>query len=183
MFIDIRFVIYRPEGNGTMSPEYAQQHLPVREQSEAVGHAVRATYLYSGMADVSVYTHDATLRPALNRIWHNIVDTKMHITGGLGAVHGIEGFGPEYELPNKGAFNETCAAVGNVLFNHRMFLMEKDAKYMDVAEVALLNNVLAGVNIEGNRFFYINPLEADGITPFNHGMPGRSPWFGTACCP
>ena len=182
-FIDIRGVTYRPEGNGTMSPEYAQQHLPVREQSEAVGHAVRATYLYSGMADVSVYTHDATLRPALNRIWHNIVDTKMHITGGLGAVHGIEGFGPEYELPNKGAFNETCAAVGNVLFNHRMFLMEKDAKYMDVAEVALLNNVLAGVNIEGNRFFYINPLEADGITPFNHGMPGRSPWFGTACCP
>ena len=107
----------------------------------------------------------------------------MHITGGLGAVHGIEGFGPEYDLPNKEAFDETCAAVGNVFFNHRMFLMEKDAKYMDVAEVALLNNVLAGVNLEGNRFFYLNPLEADGITPFNHGMAGRSPWFGTACCP
>lgn len=182
-FIDIRGVTYRPEGKGTMSPEYAQQHLPVREQSRAVGHAVRATYQYSAMADVSVYTHDSTLRPALERIWHNIVDTKMHITGGLGAVHGIEGFGPEYDLPNKGAFNETCAAVGNVFFNHRMFLMEKDAKYMDVAEVALLNNVLAGVNLEGNKFFYINPLEADGLTPFNHGMPGRSPWFGTACCP
>lgn len=182
-FIDIRGVTYRPEGKGVMSPEYAQQHLPVREQTKAVGHAVRATYLYSGMADVSVYTGDATLRPALNSIWHNIVDTRMHITGGLGAVHGIEGFGPEYELPNKGAFNETCAAVGNVFFNHRMFLMEKDAKYMDVAEVALLNNVLAGVNLEGNRFFYINPLEADGITPFNHGVRGRSPWFGTACCP
>lgn len=182
-FIDIRGVTYRPEGKGTMSPEYAQQHQPVREQSEAVGHAVRATYLYSAMADVSVYTHDTSLRPALNRIWHNIVDTRMHITGGLGAVHGIEGFGPEYDLPNKGAFNETCAAVGNVFFNHRMFLMEKDAKYMDVAEVALLNNVLAGVNLEGNRFFYINPLEADGFTPFNHGVPGRSPWFGTACCP
>ena len=182
-FIDIRGVTYRPEGKGVMSPEYAQQHLPVREQTRAVGHAVRATYLYSGMADVSVYTVDSTLRPALNCIWHNIVDTKMHITGGLGAVHGIEGFGQEYDLPNKGAFNETCAAVGNVFFNHRMFLMEKDAKYMDVAEVALLNNVLAGVNLEGNRFFYINPLEADGITPFNHGMRGRSPWFGTACCP
>lgn len=182
-FIDIRGVTYRPKGQGVMSPEYAQQHLPVREQTRAVGHAVRATYLYSGMADVSVYTRDSTLRPALNCIWHNIVDTKMHITGGLGAVHGIEGFGPEYDLPNKGAFNETCAAVGNVFFNHRMFLMEKDAKYMDVAEIALLNNVLAGVNLEGNRFFYINPLEADGITPFNHGMRGRSPWFGTACCP
>lgn len=182
-FIDIRGVTYRPQGEGTMSPEYAQQHLPVREQTKAVGHAVRATYLYSGMADVSVYTRDESLRPALDSIWHNIVDTRMHITGGLGAVHGIEGFGPEYMLPNKEAFDETCAAVGNVLFNHRMFLMEKDARYMDVAEVALLNNVLAGVNLEGNRFFYLNPLEADGITPFNHGMRGRSPWFGTACCP
>lgn len=182
-FIDIRGVTYQPEGDGTMSPEYAQQHLPVREQTKAVGHAVRATYLYSGMADVSVYAQDPTLRPALDSIWHNIVNTRMHITGGLGAVHGIEGFGPEYDLPNKEAFDETCAAVGNVFFNHRMFLMEKDGKYMDVAEVALLNNVLAGVNLEGNRFFYLNPLEADGIKPFNHGMRGRSPWFGTACCP
>lgn len=182
-FIDIRGITYRPEGTGTMAPEYAQQHLPVREQTKAVGHAVRATYLYSGMADVSVYTHDPTLRPALDSIWHNIVDTRMHITGGLGAVHGIEGFGPEYDLPNKDAFCETCAAVGNVFFNHRMFLMEQDGKYLDVAEVALLNNVLAGVNLEGNRFFYLNPLEADGIKPFNHGMRGRSPWFGTACCP
>ena len=182
-FIDIRGITYIPNGTGVMSPEYAQQHQPVREQTKAVGHAVRATYLYSGMADVSVYTGDMTLRPALDNIWHNIVDTRMHITGGLGAVHGIEGFGPEYELPNKEAFDETCAAVGNVFFNHRMFLMEKDGKYMDVAEVALLNNVLAGVNMEGNKFFYLNPLEADGIRPFNHGNRGRSPWFGTACCP
>ncbi len=182
-FIDIRGVTYIPEGEGVMAPEYAQQHLPVREQTEAVGHSVRAAYLYSGMADVSALTGDLTLRPALDSIWHNIVDTRMHITGGLGAVHGIEGFGPEYVLPNKDAFDETCAAVGNVLFNHRMFLMEKDGKYMDVAEVALYNNVLAGVNLEGNKFFYINPLEADGRTPFNHGHRGRSPWFGTACCP
>lgn len=182
-FIDIRGITYRPEGTGVMLPEYAQQHLPVREQTKAVGHAVRATYLYSAMADVSVYSNDPTLRPALDSIWHNIVDTRMHITGGLGAVHGIEGFEPEYELPNKEAFDETCAAVGNVFFNHRMFLLEKDGKYMDVAEVALLNNVLAGVNLEGNRFFYLNPLEADGIKPFNHGNKGRSPWFGTACCP
>lgn len=182
-FIDIRGVTYQPQGEGVMSPEYAQQHLPVRQQTKAVGHAVRATYLYSGMADVSVYTHDISLRPALDSIWHNIVNTRMHITGGLGSVAGIEGFGPEYDLPNKNTFDETCAAVGNVLFNQRMFLMEKDAKYMDVAEVALLNNVLAGVNLEGNRFFYLNPLETDGVTPFNHGKAGRSPWFGTACCP
>lgn len=182
-FIDIRGITYRPEGTGVMAPEYAQQHLPVREQTEALGHAVRATYLYSAMADVAAQTGDQTLRPALDSIWHNIVDTRMHLTGGLGAVHGIEGFGPEYQLPNKEAFCETCAGVGNVLFNQRMFLMEKDGKYMDVAEIALLNNVLAGVNLEGNRFFYLNPLEADGNTPFNHGNKGRSPWFGTACCP
>ena len=182
-FIDIRGVTYKPEGDGVMSPSYAQQHLPVRQQTKAVGHAVRATYLYSGMADVMAQTGDQTLRPALDSIWANIVDTRMHITGGLGAVHGIEGFGPEYLLPNKDAYNETCAAVGNVMFNFRMFMAEKDAKYIDVAEVALYNNVLAGVNLEGNKFFYVNPLETDGRTAFNQGVKGRSPWFGTACCP
>ena len=182
-FIDIRGITYRPEGRGVMAPEYAQQHLPVREQTKAIGHAVRATYLYSGMADVSAHTGDMTLRPALDSVWNNIVDTRMHITGGLGAIHGIEGFGPEYVLPNKEAYLETCAAVGNVFFNHRMYLMSKNGKYADVAEIALYNNVLAGVNLEGNRFFYVNPLEADGQTPFNHGQRGRSPWFGTACCP
>lgn len=175
-FIDIRGVTYVPNGTGTMSPEYAQQQAPVREQDEAVGHAVRAVYLYSAMSDVGSLANDPTMSPALDKIWHNIVDTRMHITGGLGAVHGIEGFGPEYELPNKEAYDETCAAVGNVFFNHRMFLLEKDGKYMDVAEVALLNNVLAGVNLEGNKFFYVNPLESDG-------MVDRSHWFGTACCP
>ena len=115
-FIDIRGVSFQPSGTGVMAPEYAQQHLPVREQTQAVGHAVRATYLYSGMADLSAQTGDQSLRPALDHIWQNIVDTRMHITGGLGAIHGIEGFGPEYLLPNKEAYNETCAAVGNVFF-------------------------------------------------------------------
>jgi DUF1680 family protein len=182
-FIDIRGVTFTPSGTGVSSPEYAQQHLPVREQTEAVGHAVRATYLYAGMADVSLSTGDATLRPALHAIWNNIVNTRMHITGGLGAVHGIEGFGPQYELPNADAFDETCAAVGSVLMNHRLFLMEKDGKYMDIAEIALFNNALAGVSPEGDRFFYINPLEHDGIRPFNQGVNGRFEWFGTACCP
>ena len=182
-FIDIRGVTYQPEGEGVMAPSYAQQHLPVREQTKAVGHAVRATYLYAGMADVLAQTGDKSLQPALDSIWNNIVDTRMHITGGLGAIHGIEGFGPEYVLPNKDAYNETCAAVGNVMFNYRMFLAKKDARYVDVAEVALYNNVLAGVNLDGNKFFYVNPLEADARNAFNQGLKGRSPWFGTACCP
>ena len=182
-FLEIRGVTYVPNGEGVMAPTYAQQHAPVAKQREAVGHAVRATYLYSGMADVGVLTGNTAYARSLDRIWGDITNTRMHITGGLGAVHGIEGFGPQYELPNADAFNETCAAVGNVLFNYRMFLLHKDAKYLDVAEVALLNNVLAAVNLEGNRFFYVNPLAADGKYPFNHGTAGRAPWFGTACCP
>ena len=182
-FIDIRGVTFHPDGKGIMSGEYSQQHLPVRQQTTAQGHAVRAMYLYSAMADVLAATGDSTLSPALESIWHDIVDKKMHINGGLGAVPGIEGFGPDYELPNKNTYDETCAAVGNVFFNYRMFLASKDAKYIDVAEVALYNNVLAGVNLEGNRFFYVNVLEADGRKAFNHGNAGRSPWFGTACCP
>ncbi|TKC05580.1 hypothetical protein FA048_17820 [Pedobacter polaris] len=175
-FLNIRGVTYMPNGKGPMSPEYAQQHKPVREQDKAVGHAVRAMYLYSAMSDVGAFTDDSSLNPALNKIWKNITDTRMHITGGLGAVQGIEGFGDEFLLPNKEAYNETCAAVGNVFFNHRMFLLNKDGKYMDIAEVALLNNVLAGVNLEGNKFFYVNPLQSEG-------MVDRSHWFGTACCP
>ena len=182
-FIDIRGVTFNTEGKSIRAADYAQQHLPVREQRTAVGHAVRATYLYSGMADVAAIDGDTTLIPALEAIWHDIVDKKMHITGGLGAVRNIEGFGPDYVLPNRDTYNETCSAVGNVLFNYRMFLMSGDAKYVDVAEVSLYNNVLAGVNLEGNLFFYVNPLEADGRKAFNVGHSGRKPWFGTACCP
>lgn len=182
-FLDIRGVTYRPNGEGTNAPTYAQQHQAVVDQRAPTGHAVRATYLYAGMADVGAMLGIDRYTEALTGIWRNMIDTRMHITGGLGAVHGIEGFGPEFFLPNDDAFNETCAAVGNVFFNWRMFLLHRDAKYLDVAEVALYNNVLAGVNLGGDRFFYINPLAADGARPFNHGRPERSPWFGTACCP
>lgn len=182
-FLDIRGKTYIPEGEGVMSKAYAQQHLPVADQRRPVGHAVRAAYMYAAMADVAALTDAGEYDMALNSIWQNLVDTRMHITGGLGAVHGIEGFGAEYELPNKEAYNETCAAVGNVLLNHRLFLRHRDAKYMDIAEVALFNNTLAGMNLSGNRFFYVNPLEADGTTPFNQGRAGRSSWFNTACCP
>ena len=120
-FIDVRGVTYCPEGEGVMAPSYAQQHQPVREQRTAEGHSVRAMYLYSGMADVVAELGDTTLNPALDAIWHDIMDKKIHINGGLGAVPGIEGFGPEYVLPNKDTYDETCAAVGNVFFNYRMF--------------------------------------------------------------
>lgn len=182
-FLDIRGKTYIPEGKGVMSAIYSQQHLSVAEQTKPTGHAVRAMYQYSAMADIAAHLGVSAYKSALDSIWHNLVDTKIHITGGLGAMHGIEGFGPDYKLPNKDTYNETCAAVGNVLWNYRMFLMTRDAKYADVAEAALFNNVLAGVNLEGNRFFYVNPLEADGETAFNHGHAGRAPWFGTACCP
>ena len=182
-FLDIRGKTFIPNGEQYNSPIYAQQHLPVTEQRKAVGHAVRATYLYSGMADVGGLFGISDYDKALKSIWNDIVDKKMSITGGLGAVQGIEGFGYDYVLPNKEAYNETCAAVGNVFFNFRMFLRTRDARYMDVAEISLLNNSLAGVNIEGNKFFYVNPLEADGTTKFNHGNAGRSEWFNTACCP
>lgn len=182
-FLDIRGVTYRPSGEGTMAPAYAQQHKPVVEQEKAVGHAVRAGYLYAAMADVSALTGDMRYARAANRIWHDIVDTKMHIFGGLGATHGIEGFGPAYDLPNRDTYNETCAAMANVLFNFRMYLLHTDAKYLDVAEVALLNNALAGISLKGDTFFYVNVLESDGSRKFNHGSAGRYPWFGCACCP
>ena len=182
-FLDIRGVTYKVEGQGVTAANYAQQHLPVREQRTAEGHAVRAMYLYSGMADVVVELGDTTLNPALEAIWHDIMDKKIHINGGLGSVPGIEGFGPAYQLPNRDTYDETCAAVGNVFFNYRMFLASHNAKYVDAAEISLYNSVLAGVNLEGNKFFYVNVLEADGKKPFNHGRAGRSPWFGTACCP
>lgn len=182
-FIDIRGVHRFPIARGHFDDAYFHQHIPVREQREAVGHSVRALYLYSGMADVMGEFNDSTLWPALDAIWHDIADTKIHITGGLGSVRGIEGFGPAYELPNKDTYDETCAAVGNVFFNYRMFLATGEARYVDMAEISLYNNVLAGVNLEGNRFFYVNVLESDGTVPFNHGRAGRSPWFSTACCP
>jgi len=176
-FLDVRGVTFVPRGRGVNSPTYAQQHAPVARQTEAVGHAVRATYLYAAMAEVDSLLGTDDYSQALDAIWHNLVDTKMHITGGLGAVHGIEGFGPSYVLPNKDTYLETCAAVGNVFFNMRMFLKYGDAKYVDVAEIALLNNCLSGIGLDGKSFFYPNPLEAD------YGHKPRSGWFGCACCP
>jgi uncharacterized protein len=153
-----------------------QDHKPVVEQDEAVGHSVRAGYLYSGMADVAALTGDETYIKAIDRIWENVVFKKLYLTGGIGARHGGEAFGENYELPNASAYNETCAAIANALWNHRMFLLHGDARYLDVLERIVYNGFLSGVALTGDRFFYPNPLaSAKGYQ--------RSEWFGCSCCP
>ena len=176
-FLDTRGVTFTPHGEGIHSPEYAQQHRPVAKQERAVGHAVRACCMYAAMAGVDSLTGKNEYGAALDSIWHDIVDAKMHVSGGLGAAPHIEGFGPRYVLPNKDAYPEICAAVGKVLFNLRMFLKHGEGRYVDVAEAALYNNCLSGIGLEGTSFFYPNPLQADA------GHAPRSAWFGAACCP
>ncbi len=155
---------------------YNQSHKKVTEQDEAVGHAVRATYMYSGMADVAALTGDAAYINAIDRIWENAATRKLYITGGIGSRGAGEAFGANYELPNMTAYNETCAAIGNDYWNHRLFLLHADAKYIDVMERTLYNGLISGVSLDGKSFFYPNPLESNG-------QHERSPWFGCACCP
>ena len=155
---------------------YSQDHKPILKQTEIVGHAVRAGYLYSGVADVAALTGDKAYQDALERIWQNMSSKKLFITGGIGSRAQGEGFGPEYELNNHTAYCETCAAIANVYWNYRMFLATGESKYIDVCERALYNNVLSGVSLSGDKFFYDNPLESSG----EHG---RQRWFGCACCP
>jgi len=160
---------------------YVEAQQKVVDQTEAVtgGHAVRATYMYSGMADVAALTGDTAYVNALDKIWENVAGRKLHITGGIGARAAGEAFGADYELPNMSAYNETCAAVGNDYWNHRLFLLHADAKYIDVMERTLYNGLISGVSLDGTTFFYQNPLEATGFA----GKDQRSPWFGVACCP
>ncbi len=168
------FLDYR--GKTTIKSEYSQSHQPVVEQSEAVGHAVRAAYMYAGMADVAALTGDTAYIHAIDRIWENIVSKKLYITGGIGATNRGEAFGANYELPNLTAYCETCAAIGNVYVNHRLFLLHGESKYYDVLERTLYNGLISGVSLDGGSFFYPNPLESTG------GY-ARQPWFGCACCP
>lgn len=167
---------------------YYQAHLPVREQSEAVGHAVRAGYLYAGMADVAKRTGDEGLYAACERLWDSVVREKLYITGGVGGtVHG-EAFSYPYDLPNDSAYSETCAAIALVFFARRMLEISPQARYADVMERALYNTVPAGMALDGKSFFYVNPLE---VTPeacrldkrLEHVAPVRQKWFGCACCP
>ena len=155
---------------------YSQAHKPVVEQDEAVGHAVRAVYMYSGMADVAAITGDSSYIKAIDKIWDNIVSKKIYVTGGIGARHAGEAFGNNYELPNQSAYCETCAAIGNVYMNYRLFLLHGDAKYFDVLERTLYNGLISGVSLDGGSFFYPNPLSSSG-------KYSRKPWFGCACCP
>lgn len=162
---------------------YMQDHLPVVEQAEAVGHAVRAVYMYTGMADVAALTGDASYIAAIDRLWENVVGRKLYLTGGIGARHTGEAFGDDYELPNAEAYAETCAAIANILWNQRMFLLHGDARYIDVLELSLYNGFLSGVSFSGTEFFYTNPLASDGKTAVNRGSLGRQPWFDCSCCP
>jgi len=173
-FLDIRGRVSekRPKINGP----YCQDHEPVTEQSEPTGHSVRAMYLYSGMADVAAATGDEAYVKALDRLWTNTVERKMYITGAIGSTSSGEAFGADYELPNASAYGETCASIGMCLWNHRMNLLHADAKYADTFERTLYNGMLAGVDLGGQKFFYVNPLASDGK---HH----REAFFGCACCP
>ncbi len=171
-----RFAIYN-------DPTQIQAHRSVLEQDEAVGHAVRVTYMLTAMTDVAAITGDGAYLASVERLWQNVVGRKMYITGGVGSRHDRERFGGDYELPNLSGYLETCASIGMAFWNHRMFLMTGDAKYLDVMERVIYNGVISGVSIDGTLFFYPNPLESDGIYKFNKGRAGRAPWFGVACCP
>ena len=165
----------RPAGH-KLYGVYAQDHKPVIEQDEPVGHAVRAGYMYCGMADVAALTGDPAYIKAIDRIWINVARKRLYITGGVGASNRGEAFGPDYHLPNMSAYCETCAAVANAMWNHRLFLLHGDAKYIDVVERVIYNGFLSGVSMTGDRFFYPNPLASSGKRE-------RRPWFGCACCP
>ncbi|MBO4451898.1 MAG: glycoside hydrolase family 127 protein [Bacteroidaceae bacterium] len=169
-FLDLR------GDRGIGRSEYSQTHLPVVRQTEAVGHAVRAAYMYCGIADVAAMTGNQDYINTINTIWDNVVEKKLYITGGIGAMSGGEAFGANYYLPNKNAYCETCAAIANVYWNWRMFLYHGDSKYYDVLERSLYNGVLSGISLSGDHFFYPNPLESNGGRR-------RSEWFGCACCP
>ena len=157
--------------------------MPVREQARAVGHAVRALYLYAGMTDIARERGDKTLLEACGRLWESVYRRQIYITGGIGPSRENEGFTYDYDLPNESAYAETCASIASVLWNHRLLQASCESRFADEIERALYNGVLSGVSLSGNRFFYPNPLEYDGKAVNNHGHAGRAPWFGCACCP
>ena len=175
-YLDFAKFLLDYRGKTTIKTEYSQSHKPVVKQDEAVGHAVRAAYMYAGMADVAALTGDKSYINAIDDIWWNIVEKKLYITGGIGATNNGEAFGKNYELPNMSAYCETCAAIGNVYVNYRLFLLHGNSKYYDVLERTLYNGLISGVSLQGNGFFYPNPLES-------MGQHQRQAWFGCACCP
>jgi len=178
------FLDQRGVSNGRkLFGEYNQDHAPVVDQNAAVGHAVRAAYMYSAMVDVAAIENDPLYRQAVQKIWDNVVSRKLYLTGAIGARHKGEAFGDDFELPNLEAYGETCASIANVYWNQRMFLQSGDARYIDVLERTLYNAAIAGVSLKGDTFFYPNPLESDGKFEFNIGALTRKPWFDSSCCP
>ena len=162
---------------------YWQDHIPVVDQREAIGHAVRAGYLYAAMADIAALTGDQKFLLAIDSIWNNVVSKKIYVQGGVGAVGDGERFGGNYELPNATAYNETCAAIANVYWNHRMFLLHGDARYIDILEKSLYNGLISGVGMDGKSFFYTNALEIKNNLKHNDQEGERSGWFTCSCCP
>jgi DUF1680 family protein len=176
------FLDYR--GKTSIKNIYSQSDKPVTEQTEAWGHAVRAGYMYAGMADIAALTGDTAYVKAIDKIWENIVSKKYYLTGGVGARHEGEAFGADYELPNMTAYNETCAAIAQCYLNLRLFMLHGESKYIDCLERTLYNGVISGMSVDGGKFFYPNPLSSDGVYKFNSdGTTTRQPWFGCACCP
>jgi DUF1680 family protein len=168
--------------------KYHQAHLPVREQLEAVGHSVRAVYMYTAMANLAEHTGDASLYAACVRLWNNTVNKQMYITGGIGSNHEREAFSCNYELPNDTVYAETCASIGLVFFAHSMLQIEAKGEYADVLERALYNTIIAGMSQDGKHYFYVNPLEVwpqacEHNPGKQHVKPVRQKWYGCACCP
>lgn len=179
---------WRVWGNNPDDKEYAQNYAPVRQQDKAVGHAVRAVYLYTGMADAAMETGDTELAEACKTLWNNITQHRMYVTGAIGSAYEGEAFTKDDHLPNDTAYAETCAAIGLIFFSNKMLYLAHDGKYADVMERALYNCVLAGMQLDGTKFFYVNPLEVlPGISgeaqTHKHALPVRPKWFACACCP
>lgn len=179
---------WRVWGNNVEDKIYGQNYAPVRQQDKAVGHAVRAVYLYTGMADAAAETEDTELADACKTLWNNITQHRMYVTGAIGSAYEGEAFTKDDHLPNDTAYAETCAAIGLIFFSNKMLYLERDGKYADVMERALYNCVLAGMQLDGTKFFYVNPLEAlPGISgeaqTHKHTLPVRPKWFTCACCP
>lgn len=178
-YLDLAHFLLEERGRGKAdwkAYDYYIDKMPVSELSRIGGHAVRAMYLFTGMADYAATTGDTSYYAALDRLWDNVVNAKMYITGGIGSSRRNEGFTEDYDLPNKEAYCETCASVGMVMWNQRMNMLKGESKYIDVLERSMYNGALAGISLSSDRFFYVNPLASDG----DHH---RKPWYGTACCP
>jgi DUF1680 family protein len=175
-------------GNNAADKQYQQSHLPVRQQPDAVGHSVRAVYLYTAMADIAAVTKEPELTEACFRLFDSITKRRMYITGGIGSTHWGEAFSADYDLPNDTVYAETCASIGLIFFASKMLKLKRDGRIADVMERALYNTVLGGVELDGTKFFYVNPLEvipgvSGEVSTHRHVRPQRPGWFGCACCP